>query len=118
MERVRFEYDVRTILRLSREEVEHLTVYCETHYDIAVKAISKPGEGAILNGARFMLLDKKAKHVDMKVSTHQLNVLCKATEGWLPGDGLKVGLHLKLRNLLLEARDEQEQKNPSVEETP
>ncbi len=43
MERVRFEYDVFTVLRLTREEVTRLSAYCDNHYDHAVRALSKPG---------------------------------------------------------------------------
>jgi hypothetical protein len=84
MERVRFERRVRTVLRLTREEVEILTTAAEAHYDGAVRGLSIPGEGATLNTARNSLRfgDEEGgkKWVEIEVDNHQLGLLAKATE--------------------------------------
>ncbi len=96
------------MLRLTKEEVEILTTACDSHYDHAVKALSKPGPGAVLNLARNELFHFKpgSEYADVEVTTHQLDTLCKATETlssiWV-GRGGHPKLFEKLMTLLREA---------------
>jgi hypothetical protein len=111
MERIRYIYSVKLDLKLTREEVELLTKACEHHYDHAVRSLSIPGPNACLNSARNRLEpggdDSKGEAV-MRVSTHQLDLLCKATEN--PMDGC-FGLYMKLKEFLIEAGHAWEQAN-------
>lgn len=122
MNRIRFRYEVITELRLSKAEVEALTVLCEGHYDGAVRALSTPGHGAILNGARNHLTDPSATEEEKQFSTirvtwHQLDILCKATESvrspFVSRDGDPT-IHEQLRQLLREASAEWERQNPEL----
>jgi hypothetical protein len=109
MERVEFEYEVFTVLTLSRMEVGRLSLICESHYDGEVQGLSKPGRGAVLNGARVELDDNPdVKSVNIRVSYRQLDSLCKATESvsawvervWVPE------IHEKIVTLLREHAEE------------
>ena len=82
MERVYFKYEVLTVLRLSREEVEILSKACESHYDHAVRALSTPGPGAILNTARntYRKTPDGKEYAEIEVTHRQLDILAKATE--------------------------------------
>lgn len=95
MEGVAFEYEVFTILRLSREEVRRLSETCEHHYDAVVQSLSIPGPNAILNAARneFHFGHDVA---DVRVSARQLDTLVKATE--MPVHEC-LDLHLALRTI-------------------
>ncbi len=103
VERARFEFEVFVILKLTREEVEILSKACEHHYDHAVRSLSIPGPGACLNAARNRLepgADDSKGEAAMRVSRHQLDLLCKATEN--PMDGC-FGVYTKLREQLVES---------------
>lgn len=100
MERVCFEYDVLTHLRLSEEEVGVLSKLCEAHGDATVKALSVPGTGAVLNAARNSL---ESGFVTVRVTHRQLDTLCKATEWFLADAVGTMSLHMKLRTLLTES---------------
>lgn len=84
MEIARFEYEVTAVLRLSKEEVERLSAACDRHYDSAVRALSEPGPGAILNAARNSLSfgdeDGGREFANVCVTRRQLDTLAKATE--------------------------------------
>jgi hypothetical protein len=82
VERVYFKYEVLTMLRLSREEVETLSKACESHYDHAVRALSIPGPRAILNAARNTYRKAKdgTEYAVIEVTHRQLDTLAKATE--------------------------------------
>lgn len=103
MERVRFEYEVRTVLRLSEAEVAQLTEACEGHYDHAVKSLSRPGPNAILNATRNTLEDGFA---EVGMTNRQFDTLCKAVE--LMHD---MRLYYRLRKLLNECADESRRLN-------
>lgn len=130
MERVKFEYEVRTVLRLSKEEVAVLSKLCDDHYDRAVNDLSRPGPNAILNAARNDLAWEESKgrpseFTEVPVTSRQLDTLCKATEAMfsdqqiaaIRGIGVPLknpssSLHQKLRDLLQEAGAEWKRLNP------
>jgi len=119
MERIRFVYKILTELRLTQQEVVALTDACEVHYDVDVQGLSKPGSGAILNGARnHFLVQHDAEWVAVQASSRQLDLLCKAMEmaGVLAearaySKQLLVDLYVKLRILQREASAEWENVN-------
>lgn len=102
MERASFEYEVFTILRLSRDEVERLSKACEQHYDALVQSLSIAGKNAILNAARndFHFGREVA---EIRVSARQFDTLLKATEMMDYGC---LDLHVALQQLSREATRE------------
>ncbi len=127
MERVRFERTVLSVIRLSREEFETLAQACLAHYSSDVKGLIIPGEGAVLNGARVELFDNPdIKVVDIRATTRQIDILCKATECLINYEmdpklrearkAAHVGyaLHAKLRSLFQEANQEWVRLNPDL----
>jgi hypothetical protein len=126
MERTHFEYEVFTVLRLDRQEIEVLTKACDSHYDAAVRGLSKPsGPGAILNAAHHDLMfggrDGEGEacargFAEVRVSRRQLDTLCKATETIAhPIVAVIRVLHGQLRALLEEAGAEWRRLNPESE---
>lgn len=79
MKRVRFIYEVKTVLRLSRQEIEELSQACEKHYDSGVRSLSIPGPGAVMNAFRNTLVEN-GEFAECPVSHRDLDGLCKATE--------------------------------------
>jgi hypothetical protein len=116
MERVYFKYQVLTMLRLSREEVEALAKACESHYDRAVQGLIIPGPNAILNAARFSFeKDPNGKeYADIEVTLRQLDTLAKATESvqsaWVDRAGMPEFFEAFL-GLLREAGEEHRRLN-------
>ena len=119
MERIRFEREVKTVLRLTKKEVEILSQACESHYDAAVRALSLPGKGAILNGARTSLEfgdeEGKGEWVDVEVTSRQLDTLAKATEIHAPYASTPeatLDFTMAFRELMRDATDEWFNLNP------
>lgn len=117
MERTHFKYEVLTILRLTRPEVETLSKLCESHYDHAVQALSVPGKGAALNAARnsYEMGDDGVEFADVEFTARQLDTLAKATEGvftspFVSREG-NLEFYGKLTKLLREAHAESERIN-------
>ena len=103
MKLLRFDYDVFTIIQLSKEEVEKFSHLCERHYDHAVRSLSNAGQDAILNEARNKLIHGDTDNVcEIRVSYRQLDTLCKATES----EGGAFGPYVDLWRMLRVARIE------------
>ncbi len=124
MERVCFERTVVTVLRLTKDEVLQLTAACEAHYDGGVQALSRAGEDGILYMARVRLdhgdEEGGKDYADIRVTSRQLDTLCKAVEAWhspffqLSGGDLRPSM--TLRQLHREANDEWVRLNPETVE--
>lgn len=118
MERLHFKYEVLTMLRLTKPEVEILSKLCESHYDHAVKALSVPGAGAVLNAARntFESGEDGVEFADVEFTSRQLDTLAKATEGaWVSpfiSRGGEFAFYQKLTKMLREAHTESARINP------
>lgn len=121
MERIKYEFEVFVVLKLTGEEVKLLSTCAEHHYDHAVRSLSIPGPNACLNAARNRMepgADDSKDEAAMRVSRHQLDLLCKACEN--PMDGA-FGLYMKLREQLIESGHAWEQVNQvgrAVDRTP
>lgn len=69
MKRIRFEYDVFTVVEFSREEMIALCEMCRAHYDSQVQAM-----------ARYLFWEGASGKEEIKLSYRQLDTLCKVTE--------------------------------------
>jgi hypothetical protein len=97
MKPLAFRYDVHLRLQLTRREVEVLALVCERHYDSAVRALSKPGEDAVINACRTGLLG--GFHVTEAVFTYrQLDTLSKGLEGARTDE--EVALYITVKKLM------------------
>ena len=78
MEPIRFIYDAKLRLKITRAELATLRTVCERHYDSTVRGLSIPGRGAVLNGAATMMADQN--EVDADFTFRDLDVLAKGLE--------------------------------------
>ena len=116
MKPVRFGYEPTICVLLSREDVRTLRTVCERHYDAAVRALSIPGRGAILNGANTMLLDNKLTEVEVPFTYRQLDTLAKGLEGAENPDEAR--MYLKARWMMAALSREADRINRAPEATP
>ena len=69
MKRLRFEYDVSTVVEFYREEMIALCEMCRAHYDSHVQAM-----------ARYLFWEGASGKEEIKLSYRQLDTLCKVME--------------------------------------
>lgn len=109
MEPLRWEFEAQVRVQLSRSEVDLLRVVCERHYDSAVRALSEPGKGAVLNGASNTCVNDTT---EATFTYRQLDTLVKGLEG--PQNDKEFELYAHFRRLLIALRDEGKRVNDPV----
>lgn len=106
MEPLRYEYDAQVRVQLSKQEIKLLREVCERHYDSAVRALSEPGKGAVLNGADNTCVGELG---EATFTYRQLDTLVKGLEG--PQNDKEMELYTHFRRLLLVLREESKRVN-------
>lgn len=113
---VRFGYEPTICVLLTREEVKTLRAVCERHYDVAVRALSIPGRGAILNAANTMLMDSTREEVEVPLNYRQLDTLAKGLEGAQNAEEAR--MYLLARLMMATLGREADRVNKAPEATP
>ncbi|MGA7885267.1 MAG: hypothetical protein WCA44_05945 [Acidobacteriaceae bacterium] len=86
MNLVRFQYEPKAQLWVTRQDMEMLCALAKNHYDSVCRAAESPGDGAFLNGARNRLSsipelpDQTADGVTVEWTFAQCDIAAKILE--------------------------------------
>lgn len=120
MNRKEFHYVPRAIIQYTQADLGILIRCAASHYDARVRALERPGQGAVLNGMRFVIGEKDS--AEYELGQDDIDTMLKALEqptGMMPSvtdEAERARVFFELRKVFLDLRDEYRRLNEPEKE--